>query len=166
MENKAVFHCPRWHELPDLGLYLDQVLLVIEETLAPVLAAEGKIITSTMVNNYVKHKLMLPSNKKKYGREHLADLIMITLFKHVLSAAETKVVMSQLKEQLPEDAAYNLFCCELEHQLGQVWGMTPTEDESGCPQLAASAIRALAGKLAFEMQLKEFCERSKKEELE
>lgn len=46
---------PRWNELPDIDLYLDQVVNYIERCLgAYAVEKEDKVITKTMINNYVK----------------------------------------------------------------------------------------------------------------
>lgn len=138
------FRCPRWKELPDLGLYMDQVLLVTEGALRPLFPNDPVVLTSTMVNNYVKQQVLIPSEKKKYGREHLAALIAITVLKRVLSVAEIKCVLAQLGENTDAAEGYDRFCVQLECRL---------RGESGhgdCPALLAAAVDAVAGKLVFE----------------
>ena len=46
---------PAWEELPDLALYMDQVLSLTARYLP---GGEGKALTSAMVNNYVKQKVL------------------------------------------------------------------------------------------------------------
>lgn len=48
-------HLPRWNELPEIDLYLDQVVNYLEKYLG-ILSSndDDKIITKTMINNYVK----------------------------------------------------------------------------------------------------------------
>ena len=82
------FTLPRWEALPDLALYMDQVLLVLNTALGPVTVGEGPAVTASMVNNYVKLKLTAPAEKKKYDRAHLAKFLMICLLKKVLSMQE------------------------------------------------------------------------------
>ena len=65
--NFAQYRCPRWEELPDLGLYMDQVLIVVEGALRPLFPNDPVVLTSTMVNNYVKQQVLTPSEKKKYA---------------------------------------------------------------------------------------------------
>lgn len=79
------FHCPRYAEFPQVDLYMDQVLQVLEQALAPFdPPGREKLLTSTMVNNYVKQNLLPPPCKKRYGRDHLAYLLMICVLKQVL----------------------------------------------------------------------------------
>ena len=88
MINHILFTCPSWNELPLLELYMDQVIIIIEESLSPMLPGIPKIITPTMINNYVKQKILPPTVKKKYNRKHLSELIMITLLKTVFNSEE------------------------------------------------------------------------------
>ena len=77
--NKEIieYHCPRWDELPDIELYMDQVLSVLERKLKIFAEPEEKIITSTMINNYVKQKVIKPPLNKRYDRYHLAYFYVI-----------------------------------------------------------------------------------------
>ena len=34
-------HLPRWHELPDIELYMDQVITLIEKYLSPLITLEN-----------------------------------------------------------------------------------------------------------------------------
>ena len=43
-----------------------------------------------MINNYVKHGIMPPPNKKKYSREHIAYLIIICSLKQALPIQDIK----------------------------------------------------------------------------
>lgn len=145
------FRCPRWNELPDLGLYMDQVLLVVEGALRPLFPNDPVVLTSTMVNNYVKQQVLIPSEKKKYGRVHLAGLITITVLKRVLSVAEIKTVLDRLAEGMEAAAGYDLFCTRLEDRLR---GEPGAED---CDPLLRAAVDAVAGKLIFEAKCAALC---------
>lgn len=144
------FHCARWAELPRLELYLDQVMLMLEEILAPMLP-DGGCVSAAAINNCVKQKLLAPTVKKKYGRGHLADLVMLFLLKRVLSTAEQQPVLAELKQGRTPENAYDLFCAELEYHLSA--GELPAPE--GCPPLVRAALQALAGKLRFELLLAE-----------
>lgn len=89
-------HLPRYDELPSLELYMDQVIVLLNQYLRHFVfaASEDKLITPSMVNNYVKMKLLPAPVKKKYGRTHLACLIMICTLKQTLS-------ISVIKRMLP-----------------------------------------------------------------
>ena len=69
-------HLPRWEELPNLDLYLDQVVTVMEEYLEFfVTDKEDKIITKTMINNYAKDRVISPVKGKKYTKEQIEDIL-------------------------------------------------------------------------------------------
>ena len=109
------FHLPRWEELPNFDLYLDQVITLIEGYLQNLFDEENDtILTAAMINNYVKLKLIPKAEKKRYNRMHIAYLIAITILKQVLTISEVKqgieyqAGINGLKE------AFNLFCEEQE----------------------------------------------------
>ena len=82
-------HIPRWNELPEIDLYLDQVVNYLEKYLAQYsVNKEDKIITKTMINNYVKQGIMPAPEKKKYSRAHIAYLMVICVLKQVYSISD------------------------------------------------------------------------------
>jgi hypothetical protein len=83
------FRLPAWDELPQIHLYMDQVIGLINQYLGFFVYDESdeKLLTPSMVNNYVKQRLLPPPVNKKYSRKHLALLIMICTFKQSLSMA-------------------------------------------------------------------------------
>lgn len=112
------YHCPRWNEWPNLDLYMDQVISLLEENLQLFYTeSSGKPVTATMINNYVKQKIIVPSTKKKYQREHLAYLYVIFLLKPVISLADICDGVNYLQSLKTPEEAYNLFCDEIEDAL-------------------------------------------------
>lgn len=80
------FNLPKWDDLPHLELYMDQVIILLKQYLSPLHhGEEEKAITASIINNYVRMKVMPPPVKKKYSRVHLASLIMICTLKQSLS---------------------------------------------------------------------------------
>lgn len=80
------FKMPRFEDLPTVGLYRDQVIGIVEQTLSPLgTCIDGELLTPSMVNNYVKAGLIAAPVKKLYNREHVARLLVICIFKQVLS---------------------------------------------------------------------------------
>ena len=52
-ETAEKFRLPRWEQIPTLGLYMDQVVTVIDQVLNPLIGFdEEAIITPSMINNY------------------------------------------------------------------------------------------------------------------
>lgn len=98
---------PQWALLPDIGLYMDQVITLMERVFAPALGP-GEI-TKSMVNNYVKVGLIKRPVGKKYDREHLAQLLMIGVLKQALSLEDIAKVLSLLCAE-DTQAGYARFC--------------------------------------------------------
>lgn len=114
-------HLPRWDDLPDIDLYMDQVITLIENYLAIFNPTQDKkIITSSMVNNYVKLKLIPKPVKKRYTKKHLAYLIAISILKQIITISEVRdgIVYQASISGIRE--AYNLFCSEQEFALKAV----------------------------------------------
>ena len=152
-EQAAAFHCPRWEELPKLQLYMDQVILVLEETLSMFMEEKEPVVTSTMINNYVKQKVILPPAQKKYGREQLAQLMVVCLLKKVFSINEITSLMAMMMEHHAPGAAYDSFCVGLEGALKRAFApgeiVAPVPAPEGDDALIAqnAALTALVGKL-------------------
>lgn len=73
-------------EFPKILLYMDQLLTFFQEYLGVFCRnQQDSILTKTMVNNYVKAKLLPPPKNKKYSREQLMQLLLICHLKNVLS---------------------------------------------------------------------------------
>ena len=55
------FQCPKWQQLPDFDVYMDQVIFFINDRLSPLFFLEDKadkVITSNMVNCCLYFKKM------------------------------------------------------------------------------------------------------------
>ena len=146
------FSLPRYHEIPNVGLYLEQVTKYISEYLAPL--QEG-CITSSMVSNYVKKGLVDNPVKKQYNREQIAYLIFIALIKNVLSLDNIARFIQIQKQTYTPQRAYDYFCCEFENILRYVFGLKKTVDQVGvdsteAKQLLQDAIVALTHKIYLE----------------
>lgn len=81
------FRLPAWEEIPDIGLYMEQVVTLLREYLdyLPPELKEEEAVTAAAINNYVRTRVMPGPQKKRYYRVHLAYLIMICTLKQGLS---------------------------------------------------------------------------------
>jgi hypothetical protein len=157
-ESLSTFHLPRWEELPTLELYMDQVITLIDQYLSPVIQPEKhSLLTSSMVNNYVKKGMIPPPEKKRYNQKHLAFLVAITLLKQVLTIPEIKTGILFQGKVVGIRNAYNLFCEEQEKAIWMVCqeaiGVVDTTTTEPIPvELIAikGATRSLANKLLAE----------------
>ncbi|MGX7124604.1 DUF1836 domain-containing protein [Enterococcus viikkiensis] len=130
-EELKLIQLPRWDELPELELYMDQVITIVDRYLSPLIEDEKHpLLSSAMVNNYVKHKLVPPPVKKRYNRNHLAYLIAITLLKQVFSIPNiNELIQMQLAIYEPQEA-YNNFCIVQEEKLLQITKIVLGEEVS------------------------------------
>lgn len=112
------FHIPRWEELPNINLYMDQVVSFVEESLTDLFPTkndkEDKFITKTMINNYVKQGILNPPINKKYNRTHLARLIVICILKQVYSINDIDSLIKLALETSGIEVSYNKFCMLVE----------------------------------------------------
>lgn len=70
---------------------MDQLLTFFEEHLGVFRRSQRDgILTKTMVNNYVKARLLPPPVKKKYSREQMMQLLLICHLKNVLSIEDLR----------------------------------------------------------------------------
>lgn len=82
-------------DIPEIELYMDQVTTFIDDKLkAYKRNTDDKILTKTMINNYTKDKLLPPSNKKKYSKNHMILLILIYHLKSILSINDIRLLLS------------------------------------------------------------------------
>ena len=105
-------------DIPDIGLYMDQVTTLMDTRLAGSKRyPDDKILTKTMINNYVKHKLVKAPIKKKYEREQIAYFTLICLLKSVFSLDEISKLIQLQQSQKELSVFYNMYCDVFEHVL-------------------------------------------------
>lgn len=122
------FSLPRYNEIPNVGLYLEQVVKYISEHLSPL----GDFsLTGSMISNYVKKKLIANPVKKQYNRDQIAYLIFIALAKNVLSMEDIRLLFDLQEKSYTPEVAYNYLCVELENVLGHVFGIKDAPDVIG-----------------------------------
>ena len=106
------FKVPRWNDLPDIPLYLDQILILLDEWYGDYLTVDGKkIMTKTMVNNYVKLKFIPAPVNKKYNKISVASIFIIAILKTVFTIDEvSKLINLALNFVDNTEEAYDMFC--------------------------------------------------------
>lgn len=109
---------PRYREIPNVGLYLEQVVKYINETLEPLHIC----ITPSMLSNYVKKGYIERPVKKQYYAEQIAYLVFIVVAKQVLSMDHIAALLTLQKATYSVEEAYNYFCTELERMIKVTFG--------------------------------------------
>lgn len=96
------YRLPSWEEIPDLGLYMEQVLALLTNYLdyLPPELKDEQFITAATINNYVRNRYMPKPRKKKYYRVHIAYLVMICTLKQSLTIATlTQLIPNDIPEE-------------------------------------------------------------------
>ena len=114
------FRLPRYREIPNVGLYLEQVTQYINGFLAPLGCSE---ITPSMISNYVKKGFIPAPEKKQYHADRIAYLLFIAITKNVLSLEDIVQLFDMQKKSYTLPMAYDYFCCELENMISFVFGL-------------------------------------------
>ena len=152
------FHCPRWDELPDMDLYMDQVVTLLNSSLELFTAPhQGKQITSTMINNYVKHGIVKSPIKKRYSKRHVAYLIVVCILKSVYSMDEISHLIAVQIEKYPQQRAYDYFCAELESCLHSIFNHKKIRHIASCDEgsLTVDLIRNTIQSVAYTVYVRE-----------
>ena len=87
-------------KIPNIDLYMDQVLTFMNGNLDNVKRHESdKVMTKTMINNYAKNHLLPAPEKKKYTKEHIMVLMFIYYFKNILSIGDIQSILNPLTDR-------------------------------------------------------------------
>ena len=124
----ADFHLPRYRELPNMGLYLEQVTSYIADILAPLGCIE---ITGSMVRNYVKKGLVANPVQKRYYANQIAYLISVFILKSVMPLENIQALFFMQKKVYSDQVAYDYLCMELENVLQYHYGLKPEIEHIG-----------------------------------
>ncbi len=138
---------PAYDQIPNVGLYLEQVTKFLNEYLEPLGCAP---ITGSMISNYVKKGLVPNPVKKQYDRGHIALLLMIAVCKTVLSLEEAQQLLGPARTQ--PQTVYEGFCTHLRE------AMTAVFDRKAALQpgdsLLADTLAAVAHRLWLESRFR------------
>ncbi len=140
-------HLPRWNELPDLDIYMDQVLSLLSRYLRDLPGLEEKGLTASMVNNYVKQGILPAPVGKRYNRTHLACLIIITILKSVLPIGSIgRIIAWELEGGRPCGELYDRFCDAFESAdlATAEGGAVPEDPEQASRAIFRAAVRSRA----------------------
>lgn len=143
------FALPKYNEIPNVGLYLEQASKYVSEFSVPL---QGGAVTGSMISNYVKQGLLTNPVKKQYDRDQIAYLIFISIAKTVLSMEDIRLLIEIQKESYEPKTAYNYFCSELENILYYVFEIRESidivvEKETEEKRLLRNVIIAVAHKV-------------------
>ena len=113
--------------------------------------SDGQLLTSAMVNNYIKDGLVPRAKGKRYGPVHLGYLTAVSALKKVLSVRDVGILLAAGREQQKSpQALYSYFCDALDHALSATAERIDTEaDPEDLPRIALElALESYAAQLA------------------
>ncbi|MEG1999973.1 MAG: DUF1836 domain-containing protein [Evtepia sp.] len=94
------FSLPDWKEIPNIGLYMDQLIALLRQYLDFISEQHDKPITPNTINNYVRLRVMPAPENRKYYRVHIAYLLMIfTLKQSIPIQSIQKMIAVDLTEE-------------------------------------------------------------------
>ncbi len=97
------YQLPDWDTIPNFGLYMDQVIVLVQQYLSFLpTSPDGKdsFVTASAINNYVRLKVMPAPVKRKYGRVHIAYIMMILTLKLSMSISDIqRLLPSEMSEE-------------------------------------------------------------------
>lgn len=159
--NIEEFRLPRYAQIPDVGLYLEQVVRYVNSHLA-ILGEPA--LTSSMVSNYVKQRLIPAPQKKLYTAQHLARLLFIAVVKPVVPLDGLRMMFGIQEDSYALQTAYDYFCDEFENMLGAAFGIAPArqgigETQSDEKDLLRNTISATVNKVYLDRYLETYQKR-------
>lgn len=111
------FQLPLYNEIPDVGLYLEQVQRFAEDKLKPL---KDVSITSSMISNYVKQSIIRKPVKKLYYRDQIAEIIFVAIAKTVMSLDDIRGIMEIHRNESETGRAYEYFRRGLTEKLEEI----------------------------------------------
>ncbi|MGJ4850785.1 DUF1836 domain-containing protein [Bacillota bacterium Meth-B3] len=99
----------KWSGMPDLELYMDQVITYLKRQLSLFQDASGlSLVTPSIINNYVKDSIVPRPVNKRYAREQLSALTMACILKRVLPMQRVGQLI--VPGDVSAEARYEAFC--------------------------------------------------------
>lgn len=144
-----------WDRLPDIELYMDQVVTFLDRQLIlNCRNEEDRIITPSMINNYTKDRVIPRTESKKYSRDHIALLMVVCSLKKVLSMPDLSSLLKDFKvnEDAEVEKFYQLFREVQNFAILETSNIVENELKEADINNEKEVLRSLALRLAVEGQ--------------
>ncbi len=128
-----------WNNIPDIDLYMDQVISYMQRQHLGLDLDGDETLTSAMINNYIKNGLLPRAKGKRYDREHIGYLTAICLLKQVLTVNETGILLNKEMENQGIEEFYEGY----KELIGNVYEIVAEsiDCEAGEEELVQQALR-------------------------
>lgn len=131
LEEIDKFELTKYESLPDIDLYMDQMLTYLDRQLHTfAVSTLDKQITSSMINNYVKGDCIPSPISKKYNKEHIALILQICLLKRATNISDIKQIIDSLYQNSNFMETYNDFAEKTTETLHQISAETQQKLEN------------------------------------
>ena len=141
-----------WINFPSIDLYMDQVVTYLERLLNIFSDTDdtSKVITSSMVNNYVKEGYLKRPLNKKYDKVHLVTLYIMSMLKPILPIP----LIAKSLSNFENEQKYQIFFEELTKLQDQAFNNVSTKLSAALDQIDGNdyetALRLFALQLTSE----------------
>ena len=99
---------------PDMEIYMDQAETFLNRELGIYKKSEkDKVITKTMIGNYVKHNMLPRPVNKKYSKDHMILLTLIFYLKGTFQMEEIEKIVKPLIENYNSEFDEKIDLCSL-----------------------------------------------------
>ena len=158
------FRLPRYSEIPNVGLYLEQTTKYINSYLTPLGCPE---VTASMVSNYVKKGLIPAPVKKQYFPEQISYLFFVAVAKNLMSMEHIDLLISVQRNSYTLPVAYDYMCLELENQLFHRFGLKADLEDIGITESEEKELlRGLISAASEVIYLNSYFEQLRRERME
>lgn len=159
-ELKEELNFPPYDALPDIELYMDQVLDFLSRSRSSL--RDDDRLSSAMVNNYIKAELLPRARGKKYSQEHLVHLAIILRLKQVLSVKDTGTLISAYKKDKTDEELYNDFRSIISRCIDEIVGRIANCDENLAQMAMNLAVQSYLSKIGCEYIIDQIIDREYK----
>lgn len=148
------FSLPKYEQLPDIGLYLEQTVNYINDIYAPLDIS----ITPSMLSNYVKKGYIEHPVNKKYYAPQIAYLLFFLPVKQTFMTENIYELFTLQRRTYPLDTAYNYFADQFEGMLQYLFGLSsePPADTDGELSFAKRTMQSVITAMSHVIYLR-FC---------
>ncbi|MGF3065894.1 DUF1836 domain-containing protein [Facklamia sp. P12945] len=120
IEKILAFHCPSWDELPKQSMFNQEVVEYIQDCLGPIMNDEVAM-TSTMIQNYSKWGVIPKIKGRKYGRQQIAFLLIIAIYKRILPIETVRRGIELQTKRVTIEEGFDLFSESINNAVQRVF---------------------------------------------
>lgn len=105
-----------WAALPTMPIYMDQLLQLVNQMVAPL---DLPPVTKTMVNSYVKQHFFSRPTGRRYTRNHVVAVVVVSILKEDFSLTTISQAILKIRESRAVEPRYQQFSQAFEQALRQ-----------------------------------------------